>query len=115
MIRDLLLLGVLCGIVPMIVRAPFVGLLAWLWVSLMNPHREVHGFLLGASLNLYLGVLTALAWVASSDRKRIPANAFTVLLVIFAGWASVSTYFALDREHAFPIWDRTMKTVVLAL
>jgi putative inorganic carbon (HCO3(-)) transporter len=105
----------LCGLVPVIVRAPFIGLLAWLWVSLMNPNREVHGFLAGAQLNLYLSAVTALAWAASKDRKVIPANAFTILLLVFAGWASLSTYFALDRAHALPIWDRTMKTVVLAL
>jgi probable O-glycosylation ligase (exosortase A-associated) len=115
MIRDLLLLGVLCGTIPLIVRAPFIGLLAWLWVSLMNPHREVFGFLHGASLNLYLGVLTALAWLASRDRKLISPNPFTILLVAFACWASISAYFALDREHAFPIWDRTIKTIVLGL
>jgi len=105
----------LFGLVPMIVRAPFIGVLAWLWVSLMNPNREVHGFLAGAQINLYLAVLTGLAWVASKDRKLIPANPFTILLLIFAGWATLSTYFALDRAHALPIWDRTLKTVVLVL
>ena len=115
MIRDLLLLGVLCGIVPMIMRAPFIGLLAWLWVAIMNPQREVYGFLYGASLNLVLAALTALAWAASKDRKVVPSNAFTILLLIFAGWASLSTYFALDRAHAAPIWDRTLKTIALGL
>jgi len=114
-IRDLLLLAILFGIVPMIVRTPFVGLLAWIWVSLMNPNREVHGFLQGAPLNLYLAALTAIAWLASRDRKAITPNAFTILLMVFACWATLSTYFALDREHAQPLWERTMKTVILTL
>jgi putative inorganic carbon (HCO3(-)) transporter len=99
----------------MILRSPFIGLLAWLWVALMNPNREVHSFLHGAQLNLFMAALTAVAWLASRDRKLAPPNAFTILLVIFACWASISTYFALDRAHAIPIWDRTMKTIVLGL
>lgn len=99
----------------MILRVPFIGLLAWLWIALMNPNREVYGFLQGAPLNFYLAVFTALAWLFSLERKMAPPNAFTILLLVFAGWASVSTFFALDRSHALPIWDRTMKTVVLVL
>lgn len=106
---------VLCGIVPMVLRAPFVGLLAWLWIALMNPNREVHGFLHGAQLNLCMTALTAVAWLASRDRKVVPPNPFTILLVVLACWATISTYFALDRAHAIPIWDRTMKTIVLGL
>ena len=113
--RDLILLAALCGIIPMIVRAPFIGMLAWLWVSLMNPHREVHGFLYGSQLNLFVALLTVLAWLPSRDRKVVPLNACTILLILFAIWATLSTYFALDREYAIPIWDRTMKTIVLAV
>ena len=115
MIRDLILLAAIGGVLLLIVRSPFVGLLAWLWVTLMNPHQEVYGFLRGAQLNLIIAVLTIGAWAISNERKRIPANAFTVFVVLFALWACVSTYFALDPEHATPLLERNLKTIVLVV
>lgn len=114
-IRDLVLLAILCGIVPMVLRAPVIGLLAWLWIALMNPNREVYGFLHGAPLNLYLAILTAGAWLVSRDRKTISPTPFTVFLLLFLGWATISTFYALDRTQALPIWERTAKTFILAI
>jgi putative inorganic carbon (HCO3(-)) transporter len=113
--RDLLLLVALCGMIPLILRAPIVGVLVWLWLSLMNPHEEVEGFLHGAQLNVWFAALTAVAWAGSKEPKTPPANAFIVLLVLFAAWTCVSTYFGLNRPHSLPLLDRTLKTVILAL
>lgn len=99
----------------MVLRAPWIGLLAWIWIALMNPNREVHDFLYGAPLNMFMAALTGLAWAFSRERKALPANAFPLLLLAFLGWATISTIFALDRPQALPIWSRTAKTVILAL
>lgn len=113
--RDLLLLAALCGTIPMILQAPFIGLLVWLWLALMNPHQEVEGFLHGAQLNVWFAALTALAWAGSKERKIPPANGFVIFLMAFAVWTCVCTYFGLNRPHSLPLLDRTLKTVVLAL
>ena len=39
-LRDLLLLVTVYGSIPFILRKPFVGILVWYWLSLMNPHRH---------------------------------------------------------------------------
>lgn len=113
--RDLLLLAALFGVAPLILRSPFVGVLTWLWVALMNPHQEVSGFLQGAQLNLVIAALTVVAWLTSKERKTLPPNPFVAALLVFAGWICVTTYFALDRVHAAPLLDRTLKSIVLAL
>jgi probable O-glycosylation ligase (exosortase A-associated) len=114
-LRDLILLAALCGLAPLILRAPFVGLLIWIWLTIMNPHQEVQGFLMGAPLNICFTILTVGAWVGSRERKALPGNAYTIMLLVFAGWSSVCTLLALDREHSVPLWDRNMKTIMLAL
>lgn len=113
--RDLFLLAALLAIVPLTFRAPIIGLLAWIWISLMNPQREVYSFLNAFQLNLVVTVLTAAAWAASKERKVVPANPFIVLILIFAGWTCVTTFFALDRPSAYEMWARTMKTIILIL
>ena len=112
--RDLILLGALLGVVPLILRRPMIGVLAWIWVALMNPQQEVYGFLQGASLNLYIAVITAFAWLASKQRKTVPLNPLTITLIIFMMWASITTYFALNPSYSYDLWDRTLKTFVLA-
>lgn len=114
-LRDLILLAGLAATLPLIARTPILGLLAWIWIALMNPQREVFGFLHGFELNVYVAGFTALAWIASPERKRIPFNPLTISLLLFSLWACVSNSFSLDHGHSDPIWNRTMKTMVLAL
>jgi len=113
--RDLILLAALIGIIPMILRAPIVGLVAWLWIAMMNPQREVYGFLMGFPLNFPIAVLTGLAWIISKERKLVPLNPFTVFIGLFALWACLATYLALDRTYSLTIWSRAIKTIVLVL
>jgi putative inorganic carbon (hco3(-)) transporter len=114
-LRDLILFAALAGILPLIVRSPFVGLLTWIWVGLLNPQREVYGFISGSQLNQYVAILTVLAWLASKERRMPAMNPLTAFLLLFGGWACVSTYFALDRGYSAGILDRTVKTIILTL
>lgn len=113
--RDLILLGALLAVFPLILRAPAIGVLTWIWVTLMSPQREVYGFLGNFELNFYIAVLTAVAWLGSRERKVAPLNLVTALLVLFGVWISVTTYFALQRSFSYELWDRTIKTLILAL
>jgi probable O-glycosylation ligase (exosortase A-associated) len=113
--RDLFLLAALLAIAPLTLRSPIIGLLAWIWISLMNPQREVYTFLNAFPLNMVVTVLTALAWAASKERKVVPANLFVVAMIAFAGWTCITTLLALDRPTAYVLWERTMKTIILVL
>lgn len=112
--RDLILIAALAPVLPLIFRTPFVGLLAWIWITLMNPQRAVYGFLSGFQLNLWLTLLTAAAWLASKERKALPANPLTIGLLFFGVWCSITTAFALAPAHAMMLCDRTVKSLILA-
>jgi probable O-glycosylation ligase (exosortase A-associated) len=114
-VRDIILLAALLAVIPFIVRVPIAGLLAWIWITLMNPQREVYSFLAGFPLNFGVAVGTIAVWAASKERKAIPANPFTVALVVFSAWCCVTTLTALYPPYARPMCTQTLKTVVLAL
>src|SRR5579872_4773910 len=114
-LRDLILLGALLSVFPLILRAPQIGILTWIWVTLMTPQREVYGFLGNFELNFYIAVLTALAWMVSKERKIVPLNPVTGLLIVFGIWVSITTYFALQYSFSYVQWDRAIKTLILAL
>ncbi len=113
--RDLVLLAALLGVFPLILRAPAIGILTWIWITLMSPQREVYGFLGGFELNFYIAAFTAIAWIFSKERKIAPMNMVTALVVLFGVWVSITTYNALYRSFSYELWDRTMKTLILTL
>ncbi|HSZ51300.1 MAG TPA: putative O-glycosylation ligase, exosortase A system-associated [Caulobacteraceae bacterium] len=113
--RDFVLFTGLLVLLPMLLRNAFIGVLAWVWVSLMNPQREVYSLLANFQLNLCIAVLTILVWLLSRERKSLPSDGFVIFLVVFAVWSGVCTYTALDRSFSLPLWSRTMKTMVLVL
>jgi len=114
-VRDLILLAALAGVVPLIFRAPQVGILTWIWVTLLNPQREVYGFLSDFQLNLYIALITAVAWAISRERKTVPLNSVTGLMILFGVWTCITTYFALDVKYSMLIWERVIKTLILGL
>ena len=113
--RDLILLAVLAFVAGLTTRSTIIGIMTWIWVSLLSPQREVYGFLGGFEINLYVAVFTAMCWLVSRERKLFPLNGVTGALVLFGIWAGVSTYFALAPEHSTPLFTRTLKTMILAL
>ena len=88
--RDFILLGALLAVFPLILRAPAIGVLTWIWITLMNPQREVYGFLGNFELNFYIALLTVAAWIFSRERKIAPMNLVTALTLILSGAASCS-------------------------
>jgi probable O-glycosylation ligase (exosortase A-associated) len=81
----------------------------------MHPHRETFGFTSTFSFDWYVALLTMVAWLLSSDRKFVPLGATPVFLYLFALWICVTTYFALDRDYSYELWDRTIKSLLLVL
>jgi probable O-glycosylation ligase (exosortase A-associated) len=101
------------GICPMILRAPILGVLTWIWIGLMNPQREVYGFLAGAGLNFIIAAITIFAWVISKERKTAPANLTMAVFAALVVWMCISTYFALVPERARDLFSRDMKIAAL--
>lgn len=113
--RDLILLAALAFIAGLTTRSTVIGLLAWIWVSLLSPQREVYGFLAGFEINFYIALLTMTCWLFSRERKIFPINGVTGPMILFGIWSVVSTAYALAPEMSGPLLVRTLKSLVLAL
>ena len=42
--RDILLAVIIFGSIPLILRRPQIGVVMYVWISVMNPHRLTFGF-----------------------------------------------------------------------
>lgn len=107
--RDIVILLMLVGIVPFILKSPWIGIIAWVVVSVMNPHRMAYGFAYNLPVAQIILIPTLLGALFSRQPKHFPMNAVTATLVFFVVWMNLTTVFALYPAGAFDQWVKVMK------
>ena len=112
--RDLVLAALIAALVPAILARPHVGLLAYVWVSLMAPHRLAFGFAQEIPWAQLLFLLTLARWLASGERKLPLWGPLSTVLAAFTALFALSTAQAWAPEPAAEKLDFALK-IVLAL
>ena len=113
--RGLVLALFVFGTTPWMLRMPFVGLLFWMWLGFMNPHRLTYGWTFGFPWVQWVAGATILGWLFSREPRRMPMSGTTVLWVTFTLWVTLTTLFALNPTDAWPEWLRFIKVQVMIL
>jgi putative inorganic carbon (HCO3(-)) transporter len=113
--RDIfLVVAVLIGL-GFTLRFPFVGILLWVWFSIMSPQSEAYGFSQNLPLNFIIVVVTAVSWFFSKEPKRFPVHRVTILLLVFFAWTTFNSFFAFAPDFSWPYWDRLWKILALGV
>jgi len=113
--RGLLLALFVFGSTPWMLRVPFVGLLFWMWLGFMNPHRLTFGWAFSFQWVQWVAGATILGWLFSREPRRIPMTGTTAVWIAFTLWATLTTLFALNPVDAWPEWQRFIKVQVMIL
>ena len=109
-IRDLVLLGVLVALVPLILAKPWLGPIAWAWISMMVPHRLTWGFAHDLPFAMIIAIATLFAMLYARQRKAPPLTTVTVLLAFWYLWMCVTSIFALNETgDVFAMWNKVTK------
>ena len=113
--RDLLLVATVLGLVPFILRRPHVGVLAYAWLSYMNPHRLTWGFAhdLPFAQAVMAVTLAGLALTCARERPVPAMSGAAWLLLAFAAWVTLTTQFAKVPDQAGAKWDTVMKIMLV--
>lgn len=117
-LRDIVLMIAVYGSLPFILHRPFIGVLVWYWLALMNPHRI--SWTLARQPFAQLVALTLLASLLINVResKHLPLNAITITLALFWVWMLITTLQAFYPQLAWLQWDkvwRIMLTTYIAI
>ncbi|MDP1643967.1 MAG: putative O-glycosylation ligase, exosortase A system-associated [Thiobacillus sp.] len=107
--RDLLVTGIIFGLIPFIFKRPWVGILLWSWLGYMNPHRLAWGFAYDFPFAMIVGLVTIVAFMASKEKKEMPWTRETIVLLIFVGWMLFTTFFAFYPDAAWFQWNKVWK------
>jgi putative inorganic carbon (hco3(-)) transporter len=114
-IRDILVTAIVFGSLPFILRRPYVGILMWVWISVMNPHRLTWGFAWDFQFAALIAAVTLLSVVINGrERQSFPMTTLTLALLMFAAWTLVTSFFAFYPDAAYAKWTELMKTMLMA-
>lgn len=114
--RDLALLGIFLGMIPLTLKRPFWGLLMWVWFSIMNPHRLAYGFAYSFSFAMFVAIVTLVGLLINTKRNYpFPLNGVTLSLLSFVLWINVSPLFSFHSGGEYEPWLRAIKILMMVL
>src|SRR5262245_21614405 len=108
-IRDLALIVFIFGSLPFILKRPWLGVLMWTWLSVMNPHRLSWGLAYEMPFAQFVALATFFSLLLVKEKRQIPWTPATITLFAFVIWMNVTTVTAIDTFRALFMWDRVMK------
>jgi len=111
--RDILFVSVLVGLVPVSLRRPWLGILAWYWTAYFVPQGLSWGFARSVPFAMIIGSATLLGFVFTKDRKPLPRNAATFFLLACVVHFTLTTIVAYNPALAFDRWEKVMKILLM--
>jgi probable O-glycosylation ligase (exosortase A-associated) len=107
--RDLLIISIVLFASVVALRQPWVGVLNWVWLSLMNPHRFSWGLAYDAPLAAIAAASTLVGLMATKDRNTPLNSAAAIFLAIFTGWMTLSWLMGISPAEDYEQWKKVMK------
>jgi probable O-glycosylation ligase (exosortase A-associated) len=107
--------GIIFALVPMMFKRPAIGALVFMWLSIMNPHRLAYGPAHDFPFAAMVAGITLISTFISKEPRRYPVMPVTVLLIAFATWTTLTSFFALLPSLVWVEWNRVMKTFLMVI
>ncbi|WP_082532570.1 putative O-glycosylation ligase, exosortase A system-associated [Pelomonas sp. Root1237] len=112
--RDLTLLVILGWIFLQAFRRPWIGILGWTWLSIMNPH-QLSWALKTMPFAAAIGGATLIGLFITKDRRDYSLNRENVTLMVFMLWMCITLPFSMIFDQSFELWSRVMKIDLMIL
>lgn len=113
--RDILITVLVFSLLPFILRNAWYGVLAWSWLSYMNPHRLAWGFAYTMPFAQIVAIFLLLSMLMNTEKKSLPANSLVVVWGLFLLWNVICTVFAIYPEYALEQLEQVLKIQLITL
>ena len=111
--RDILVTVIVFALLPRIFKRPYIGVMMWVWISVMNPHTQGWGFATSFPFAAIIAGVTIISLLMSKEPKNLPLTGVTWALIAFVLWMNVTTVTALYPEESFMQWNKVMKIMLM--
>ena len=112
-IRDILLAILVAVGVFLALGKPWRGVLLWVWLSVMNPHRLTYGFMWSAPVAAVAALVTLGSLVFTRDKISLPICAPILFLAGFVAWMSIGLPFSIHPDQVIPQYSKVMKIILM--
>ena len=114
--RDLLLMSIVVAACLVTLKRPWVGVMLWTWLSLMNPHRYTYGFAYSAPLAQMAALSTFVGLLLTRDLRQQPFRGTPLgLFGLFVVWITLSWLLGNDVQGDYEQWKKIMKIDLMLL
>jgi putative inorganic carbon (hco3(-)) transporter len=113
--RDYIVFAIVFSLLPFALKRPVVGILTFVWISLMNPHRLCYGAAYSFPFAAVIAATTFVGLLMTPGAKRFPLTPVTLVLILFTAWMTLTSFFAFDPSMAWPAWNTVVKTILMVL
>lgn len=113
--RDLLVTGIVIGVLPFVIKHAYIGVLLWTWISIMNPHRMAWSFAYDAPFAAMAAGATLISLFTTRDPVRLPNSAAMYVLIAFVVWMCLTTVTAFYPADSFVQLQRVLKIQLMTL
>ena len=111
--RDILVITIVMAGALAALRRPWIGIMLWTWLSIMNPHRYTWGIAYNAPLAAVAAASVMLSLLMTKERES-PFKASPVTwFVVFMAWITISWLAGLDVSGDYEQWKKVMKVDVI--
>jgi putative inorganic carbon (hco3(-)) transporter len=107
--RDIVVMSIVLMLAVVALRRPWIGVLLWVWVSLMNPHRFTYGFAYDAPVAMIAALATLIGFLATRERESPMKGPGVTLFVLFTVWVTITWALGKNPSEQFAQWDKIMK------
>jgi probable O-glycosylation ligase (exosortase A-associated) len=88
--RDLIVLAIVLGSVPVCLFSPYYGILMWSWLAYFNPHRFTWGVAYNFPVAQVIAVPTLIGALFTRERNRGLLRRETILILCMWCWFAVT-------------------------
>ena len=113
--RSLFVLALVFGWLPAIFAWPYLGVLAWMWISYMNPHRMATGLAYSFPVAEIIAITTLVAWAVSREPKNLEMRPLVILLLVYTAFTTITTLLAVYPAMAWEKWLVFVKVMLFTL
>lgn len=111
--RDLLILSIVGVAAILALKRPWIGVMLWTWLSIMNPHRYAWGVAYSAPLAAIAAGVTLLGLMMTKDRQHPFQGPPITWFFLFACWITLSWLFGMDPSGDYEQWNKVMKIYLM--
>jgi putative inorganic carbon (hco3(-)) transporter len=113
--RDLLIFVLFTAAIPKCILNPLYGLMLWVVVSVMNPHRLTYGMAYDFPFALLAAIVVFVSLVMSKQKKTGDWDAVRILICVLAGWICVTQITSINFDESIAKFSETLKMLIMVV